>query len=84
MPCSPRQDGTPHSATNQHLAKSRRQNTDLPDLLLSPEIRAFVTQLVHLAVCSNEILRDTITLNVHGRETLVQVAVALRHFVQVP
>jgi len=57
--------------------------THLPNPLLGPKVRAPVTELIDLTVCSDEVLGNTMTFDVHGSETLVQVAIAFCQIIQV-
>jgi hypothetical protein len=59
-------------------------NAHLPNPLLGSKVRTLVAQLLHLPIRSDEILRDTIALNVDRRETLIQVTVPLRDVVKIP
>ncbi|KAI0246220.1 hypothetical protein BJV78DRAFT_1158050 [Lactifluus subvellereus] len=53
-----------------------RQHLILPNPFLSLQVCTLITQLIHLAICNDEVLRDTIALDIHSGEMLVQVAAA--------
>lgn len=59
-------------------------NTHLPNPLLGSKVCTLVAQLIHLPIRSDEVLRHTITLDIHSCESLIQITVTLRNIVQIP